>query len=175
MDGADGMDGIDGQDGADGNANVNNYRFISPSWGTTGSGMIINMPGILTEEVIENNLILIYVQTESANRTVLIPGSVWDLSRLRYVEFSVNINGFTGGMSIVSREADGAFTLNGDLEPLAWVNVVIAESLSGVTTNGNELASKTENFKDKALKNLSNAGVDVNDYHAVCDYYGIEY
>src|SRR5690606_22376093 len=76
-DGAMGPAGSDGTNGEDGNANVQTFIFNSPSWNITGSGMKLNLTGVLTDDVIENDVILTYVKPLNSNEPSMIPGKVF--------------------------------------------------------------------------------------------------
>lgn len=167
-DGVDGIDGVQGPAGQDGNANVQTYVYNSPSWGTA-SGMNIDMIGILTDDVIQNDAVLVYINhgTVIGDKTAIIPGSVWDGY---YRDYAVFLN--TETLNIVSLETDGSFTPNANLWNVNWVKVIIIASTNTTTTTGN---GRVVNTKQVVINELANAGIDINDYYAVCDYYGLAY
>lgn len=71
-------------------------------------------------------------------------------------------------IAIVSREANGDFTPNANLTALESVKIIIVEAASvTVVSKGTKRMT--------VLDTLSKAGVDVNDYDAVCDYYDIRH
>ncbi len=163
-DGIDGKDGADGQDGVDGNANVQTYIYNNPAWGL-GAGMDIDMTDILTDSVIENDAILTYVKHTAQGLINSIPGSVWNGN---YRDYAVFLH--TNDLQIVSLEMDGSFTPHANLWAIDWVKVVIIES-TNITDDG----AKSLNPQQEILYNLDKAGVDVNNYYQVMDYYGLEY
>jgi len=167
--------GADGTDGADGNANVQTYVYESPSWNTSGSAMYIDMSGILTDDILENDAILVYLKPIANTYVNLVPGLLW--SGTRYVNINVVIENSAGTLNdpftlmLVSHELDGSWTANAELVPLDWVKVVIIESTNTTTITGNGGVTKSQSINNE----LQAAGVDVNDYYAVMDYYGLEY
>lgn len=170
-----GADGTDGQDGTDGNANAQTYVFNNPAWGSA-SGMSINMPGILTDDVIQNDAILIYENhtTSFGDFTHIIPGSVWNGGYRDYAVFLYNStysNPETIG--IASLEMDGSFTPNANLWTVNWVKVIIIASTNTTTVSGNGRMANTSS-KEAVQQELAAANVDINDYYAVCAYYGID-
>ena len=167
-DGIDGRDGRDGVDGQDGNANVQTYVYNNPSWNSTGSGMTFQMTGILTQDVIDNDVILVYVKNPNDNHFYSVPGLVWCGSYIQYrhYTFYVGVNNLT----IVSLEKNGNFTPNSDLYPMEKAKIIIIESTNTTTTNGNG----SRPAKYKILDKMEKDGVDLNDYYQVCDYLNIE-
>ena len=160
-----------GQDGKDGNANAKTYVYNNPQWESTGSGMYIDMAGILTDDVINKDAILVYIQHTygSLVEINIIPGMVWRGFYRQYAVFLKNsTSSHPENLDIVSLEKDGSFTPNANLWPVDWVKVVIIES-NNTTTQNRMAMTPTE----KVLEQLTNANIDVNDYQAVCEYYGI--
>ncbi|MCF6367160.1 MAG: hypothetical protein L3J35_13295 [Bacteroidales bacterium] len=175
--GTDGVDGVDGVDGTDGNANVQTYIYNNPVWGN-GSGMYIDMSSVLTNEIIQNNVILGYVKHTGVSYATLIPGDVW--TGLVHRNYTMFVNGSPTTYSsvpeynimIVSLELDGTYTPNADLKEMEWFKVVIIEPTNITTTEGN---GKSLSPKQAIYNELENAGVDINDYYQVMDYYNLEY
>ena len=165
-DGADGTDGIAGTDGTDGNANVQTYIYNNPAWGIS-SGMNIDMTDILTDTVISTDAILTYVKHTGYGSIYSIPGSVWNGN---YRDYAVFLN--TNDLQIVSLEMDGGFTSNANLWAVDWVKVVIIESTN---TTIIDAGTKSLNNKQAIYYELDKAGVDINNYYQVMDYYGLEY
>lgn len=170
-DGTTGPAGIDGIDGQDGNANVQTYIYNNPSWNTSGPGMFIDMEDVLTNETIELDVILVYVKHGIYVNP--IPGLVWSGSWYRnYSVFFYDSNQTPPeNLLIVSLETDGNPTPNANLAPVEWVKVVIVESSDATSTIGN--GKSADHSKQEIYTELKNAGVDINDYRDVCDYYGI--
>ncbi len=164
--------GEDGVDGQDGNANVQTYIYNNPSWMSSGSGMLIRMDSILTDDVIENDAVLVYLKHTAVDFVSAIPGSVWVGSEYRdYALFLADSStSYSSSIIIVSMEMDGSLTPNDELAPVEWVKVVIIESTS-TTVDG----AKSLNPQQEILYNLDKAGVDVNDYYQVMNYFGLDY
>jgi hypothetical protein len=181
-DGADGQDGATGpagpagQDGQDGNANVQTYVYNSPSWGATTSVVDIDMAGILTDDILENDVLLSYVKHENLDMVSAIPGAVWTGTGgyRNYPVFYGNSVSSDPGIytfRMVSLEMDGTFTPHANLKPVDWVKIIIIESTNTTTASGN---GKAVSPQQAVYNELEEAGVDVNDYYEVCAYYGID-
>ncbi len=176
--GTDGIDGQDGTNGQDGNANVQTYVYNNPAWGATGSGMQIDMSSVLTNEIIQNDVILGYVKSTDVSYVTLIPGDVWTGSVHRNYTMFVNgsptsyDNVLEYSITIVSLELDGTYTPNANLKTMDWFKVVIIESTNTTTTDGN---SKNIDSKQKIYDELKASGININDYYQVMDYYGLKY
>ncbi|UMB52690.1 hypothetical protein MKD41_10115 [Lutibacter sp. A64] len=169
-DGADGIDGQDGADGADGNANVSTYVFNNPTW-TEFSYMKLSLGSFLTEHNIKEDVILGYVKNRNRISVYSIPGLYrGPLAWKNYtMEISAQLNIF-----IYSFELDGSLTPYADLLPMEWFKCVIIPSSSLTETDGNTAGKDSSKTKRQIILNkLEAAGVDVKDYNAVCDYYGI--
>ncbi len=175
-----GTDGSNGIDGVDGNANVTTYLFNEPEWGFGGS-MRLDMTGVLTTEVLTNDVILVYVRRNFTNseRVFQIPGWVHgafpDFPTQMITPYFTDSEGGAGAFQIpesvyvISRTIDDVGVPVAELIPLSWIKVIIIKSSS--TINGR--SNKDISPKDSVLNELKIAGVNVNDYHAVCKYYGI--
>ncbi len=176
-DGTDGINGIDGAtgpagaDGQDGNANVQTYIYDNPIWNTSGSGMFINMEDILTTKTIDIDVILVYVK--HGIYVNAIPGLVWAGSVYRnYSVFFYDSNQSPPeSLLIISLELNGNVTPNANLAPIEWVKVIIIDSTNVTNTNGN--GKSMTNSKQEIYNELENAGIDINKYDEVCDYFGI--
>ncbi len=179
--GTDGTDGVNGIDGVDGNANVTTYLFNEPEWGSSGS-MRLDMTGVLTTEVVTNDVILVYVRRNTGNnskRVFQIPGWVHgsfpNFPTQMMTPYFNDSEGGAGGSGIPesvyvsSRTIDNVGVPVAELIPLEWIKVIIIKSAN--TINGK--SSKDITPKDSVLNELKTAGVNINDYYAVCEYYGI--
>jgi len=170
-----GPEGPAGTNGQDGNANAQTYVFNNPAWGAA-SGMSINMLGILTDDVIQNDVVLTYVNHSTSNGdfTQIIPGSVWNGN---YRDYGVILYNSTCSnpetIGIISLEMDGSFTPNANLWPVNWVKVIIIASTNTTTVTGNGRMANVSS-KEAVQQELATANVDINDYYAVCAYYGID-
>jgi len=170
-----GTDGTNGIDGVDGNANVTTYLFNEPEWGSSGF-MRLDMTGVFTTEVVTNDVILVYVRRNFGNseRVFQIPGWVHgkfpNFPTQMITPYFTDSEGGAGAFQIPesvyisSRTIDNVGVLAAELIPLSWIKVIIIKSANTINGKSN---------KDSVLNELKIAGVNVNDYHAVCEYYGI--
>jgi len=155
-DGSDGSDGTDGTDGTDGNANV--QTFIHDTSSFSGTEISLDIPQI-TQDVIDNDVIISYIfnglnyyQVPGGG-----PGAMYvTRSWFRVGYFYIPFHNWDGTPYTIS-----AGTVDS-------VKVILVESTS--TTSG-----RTTNSKQQIYNDLNQAGVDITDYYAVCDYYGIDY
>lgn len=173
MDGRDGIDGIDGQNGEDGdngqdgNANVISRKFDLFNWNDT-SGRIEQLVywNALTKDVIENDAILFYMKTNHNGRYGVLPGEVVIDGTPSYMNVELG-PGYTSLISLKPNyNGTGSAYVpirTGDVD---FLRVVIIKSSS---------SSKSSNAKNNVLESLKAANINVNDYYAVCDYYGLEY
>lgn len=162
-DGEDSVDGEDGEDGDDGNANVQN--FIVDISSESGIFMNIRIPEI-TDEVRDNDLVLGYYTTGNGLTQYPMPG----LGHEAFFETRVSISSGFYVISFYNPDRSGdRFDLGMNNVTINTVRVLIIKSTSSTT-----VASKTTS-KEAVLNELNNADVDINDYYAVCDYYGIAY
>ena len=175
--GQDGTNGTDGIDGVDGNANVQSFRFQDPSWTTTSSSLGIadlNIPEI-TYDIVNYGAIIGYINfgTISTNTSgyILTPVS------------NKHINGYSGRWIIDSKSFPGSgifqFRLTKDdssviesLPPIYFAKVILINPSDMKTTVGN---GKNVSAQQSTLNELEAAGVNIEDYHAVMDYYGLEH
>lgn len=160
-DGADGADGTDGEDGADGNANVETTIFLNPTWSSSGL-MTLNSSNI-TQDAFDYYLILGYLKE----------GDVW---------YSANgnqaVGGYYKGYYDVGRYFIRAYDFNDVVDQtrptIVRAKVVIIKPSNVILTSGNGKSVSTKlNFKENLIADLTNAGVDLNDYQAVCKYFNI--
>ncbi len=162
--------GPEGPPGKDGNANVQTYIFNNPSWDNSHRSITIEMNGILTKEVIKNDVILVYIKHKAADYVSLLPATVWCQSHGVFREYSCDV--IPNFLEIISFELDGSRTLYSELAPVDWVKVVIIESSNVSTYSGN--SNKPSSSKQALLDKLEKDGVDINNYYDVCVYFGIE-
>ena len=180
--GEDGIDGVSGIDGVAGNANVTTYIFNEPQWSNGNPLIVLDMTGILTTDVLTNDAVLVYVRSntgQNSQKVFQIPGWVhgsfpnYPLQMI--TPYFTDSEGGAGGFQIPeriyisTRSVDNVTILTSEAVPLSWIRVVIIKTANTITGKSNKgLASK-----DKVLNKLKIAGVDVNNYHAVCKFYGI--
>ncbi|MCX7550667.1 hypothetical protein [Xanthomarina sp. F2636L] len=174
-DGAQGPAGMDGTDGADGNANVQTFIFNSPSWRASSSGMKLNLTDVLTDYVIENDVILTYVKFPDSEEPSIVPGKVFIGGSFKDIFVSYGTSTNTGfptpqHIGLVCFEENGNHTPNANLPAVEWVKVIIIESTNTTTTEGN---GRVMSGKEAVMHELQSAGIDLNNYDAVCSYYGI--
>lgn len=151
-----GTNGIDGADGEDGNANVQTFVFDTSSM--SGGEFYLSLPE-LTQDVLDNDVILGYNQASNGTYYQM-PGagmlSNYIAKPYLYSEsYNIRFDNWDGTLHSISA---------GDI---LLVKVIIIESSS--TTTGKSTS------KQQIYKELNQAGVDINDYYAVCDYYSIAY
>ncbi|MCK0156714.1 collagen-like protein [Cellulophaga sp. F20128] len=159
--GTDGADGEDGTDGADGNANVRNFTFDASTWSGSIGELTITQ---LTSDVLANDAILTYL-TNDDNFWFQVPCPVdsYEFDHAVFVTLSIGLIEF----DFADAAGQNVFISAGDLTS---GKVIIIEATSTTALKGT-----STNKKEQVLNELIQAGVDVKDYKAVCDYYGIEY
>ena len=147
-DGTDGVNGTDGVDGEDGNANVTSVLL-------EGSAIVIGNNDYsvieLTQDIYDNGVVLGYAQLPAA--------SFWET--LPLVDPSTNLV-----MLDIDRIYVGTIRL---VSTFANPNVNLRFILIAGFTN------KSLNSKQAIYDDLENAGVDINNYYEVMDYYGLDY
>ncbi|WP_273274321.1 hypothetical protein [Maribacter polysiphoniae] len=159
--GTNGEDGADGANGQDGNANVVAYTFNLSA--ESGSSISTDIPA-LTQDAIDNDLIIGYLQNSQSGTYYPIPAGVWPNGTGGFYDIAVDV---ALGKYWLHFYQVGEQTFNpiSNVE-LGTLKVVIAESSSTIAGKSNK-----ENIHTK----LKSAGVDINDYYAVMDYFGMEY
>ena len=154
--GEDGAPGPAGQDGVDGNANVKTFIFTNPTWDSF-SRIELSVPDI-TSDVVDNDVILGYWYDDFD----------WTSTNAQYWGGILRDWASVGTFTIEALEIDG--TVDSTPPQVYKAKVVIIESTSTTTTSGN---GKNASPKQAIYDELKSAGVNVNDYYQVCDYYGI--
>jgi len=167
--GDDGIDGIDGaigpagSDGQDGNANVIYSDWIIPTW-SVGSfyGVPVQEHFIttthLTQDVINYGVVLMYWKNYNDD--------IWSLPS----------SGLGGDLIIDFTFTENTIHLyifdeiNGTLPPA----IVQSNVFRYVIIPGNIPGKTSSDSRMEVLTELKNAGVDINDYYHVCDYFGID-
>lgn len=153
--GADGINGTDGTNGTDGNANVQTFIFDT----STETGTFISLSvSAITQDVLDNDVILAYTRNGSFYYNV--PGAVNGAS------FIVRSYAQVGFYYLIFYDWSGAShsISAGNIDE---VKLIIIESTSTTT------ARSTTSKRQVVINELAQAGIDINDYSAVCDYYGI--
>lgn len=151
--------GQNGTNGEDGNANVRVFKYdISQS---TGGSFTQEIPEI-TADVLENDLILGYIKTNIQENSP-IPATRAFIGGRSDVDVVVNIEIGKYQFSLYrTGTSDFLRVPEGSMEEL---KIIIAKSSS--------ISAKSEGTSMRSQ--LKNAGVDINDYYAVMDYFGLDY
>jgi len=160
--GAQGPQGPQGPAGTDGNANVQTFVFDTSE--DSGNSITIAIPEI-TLEVMQNDVILSYYSPFPLSNNSGLYYSMPGAGQLGNFVTRV-FTEFAGEFNIRFHNWDGTFynTTPGEVKV---VKIIIIESSS--TTTGKV------NSKQQIYNELNQAGVNIKDYYAVCDYYGIAY
>jgi len=177
-DGRDGVDGVDGEQGPpgeDGNANVLTIRFQSPQWADYPSPYLdflyLDVPQITYDDA-NHSAILHYISFQNDHYTLLPVDDFY-------------LNGVGPGFSIhdepTYQSTQIRFTKNTPFDPIPdptpsvdFLKIIIIRPSDIMDVVGNSSESgRSIDPKQRILNELENAGVDVRDYYAVCEYYGI--
>ena len=145
-DGKDGADGLQGIPGQDGNANVKTYVFENVAL-TTGNNNVFQLAE-LNQDIIDNGVVLGYV---SNVENAWYPMPYLDLGESVAIYY-VTLGSLALSSTIDSQELNFKFVLIG------------GSSGTGGKKSGEE-------SKNAIYNELNSAGVDINDYNAVMDYY----
>ena len=169
--GDDGTEGPAGADGQDGNANVQTIRFQSPQWNTSTQTlfkqMTLQVPEI-TNEDINYSVILHYISFQNQHYTLLPVDNHF-------------INGVGPGFSISASPSNLSSTIRiskttnvalpNPTPSVDFVKIIIIKPSDITTITGN---GRVSNPQQQAIYDeLATANVDINNYYAVCAYYGI--
>lgn len=155
-----GEDGTNGADGEDGNANVSTFTYDL----STESGATIAITATaLTQDVVENDLILGYLLKNEDTYTP-IPSSIYafGLNDNSDIAVEIQLNRYWMFFYEVGTENFKSVTA-GQLDEL---KLVIIESNS--TTSG-------KSSKEDILSKMKSDGVNTDDYYAVMDYFGLNF
>ncbi|RLD52989.1 MAG: hypothetical protein DRI94_01360 [Bacteroidetes bacterium] len=160
-DGTDGINGTDGADGTDGNANVTASAWITPVWSETNAiyGTFDYSDATITSDIMSSGVVLSYADWTGLEQFIYALPFSYDDSGSGIV--SVNFSIFSGGIEWWY-SAETNFTPNTNAK-LRYVIIPASSS------------NKSLNPQQEILYNLDKAGVDVNNYYQVMDYYGLEY
>ncbi len=160
-----GPQGPAGNDGQDGNANVSIIRLASDTinwqagsyFGRTANVFIIN-DNMVSQDIIDHGTVLGYGLLSG----VWFPMPfIWEKSggsSTQYLTFTY----------ILNEIKLYAYQTSGVLNPSNVREYRFMLITDNTVTSGRVAAGVS------VMDELKNAGVDVNDYYAVCDYYGIE-
>jgi len=149
-----GQDGTNGQNGEDGNANVQTFTFDVSA--ESGSSIDLSITEF-TQSVLDNDVILWYLKV--GNLSYPIPGSGPNAG------YVVRTYAQVGTTRLNFHNWNGtSYSINaGDID---MVKIIIIESTN---TTAKSLG------KQHVFNELKAAGVDINNYNEVMDYYGLDY
>ncbi len=157
--GADGTDGINGTDGQDGNANVTASPWITPTWSATSAtyGNFTYSDTAFTADILSTAAVLSYLDWLGDSTNIYTVPFTYGTSNI----ISYNFNLLLGKIRWFY------YAQSAIIPP---VNMRLRYVIIPSTT-----ANKSANPQQEILYNLDRAGVDVNNYYQVMDYYGLEY
>jgi len=163
-DGADGIDGVDGaqgpagQDGQDGNANVIYSDWFSPTWTVPSTSAYFNYSAPeITQEVLDTGVIMVYMRIY--NHVYPMPISFMGDTNPKEYDFWADLESLRIWFS-----AESSYSPSSTIK---FRYVIIP--------GNNNAAGRSINSSQSIYDELSAANVDINNYEAVCDYYGISY
>jgi len=157
--GADGTNGVDGTDGQDGNANVTASAWITPTWSATNTtyGSFDFADAAITSDIMNTGVVLSYTDWTGLGQFIYaLPYTFQDEGTV-----SVNFN-MQDGQIKWWFSADHNYTPNAGAK---FRYVLIPSSNT----------DKSANPQQEILYNLDKAGVDINNYYQVMDYFGLKY
>lgn len=156
-----GSDGTNGTDGADGNANVRTFIYDLTSFSGDEYSKIISE---FTQEVLENDVVLSYIKKS--------------ISYYPIPTTNLNLGQAGGDVDVQVKLNNGSFTMeffNSDSNISQPLNSGTLQSLKVVIIKSTGTTSGKQTTKENIQNQLKNAGVDINDYYSVMDYFGLEY
>jgi len=131
--------------------------------------MTLNLTGIMDSTVIADDVVLGYVQfTNSTTLVYPIPGNM-PYNQIYRVFMREN-----GQYEIRAYTLDGNVVSEADQKEISWVKIVIISSSNVTSYNGNSASKSGISKKQLLLDQITEAGVDLNDYYDVCNYFGIK-
>ncbi|MBD0778970.1 hypothetical protein HPE56_14310 [Maribacter sp. ANRC-HE7] len=164
-----GTDGVDGINGEDGNANVQTFVFKNA---IGNNGRLTLMIPEITKNIFDDGVVLGFVQPGE--------GSLAAIQMPYHNGTNQIIGGFyqIGSYSFqVYDEGNRQVGFDGDvlLNSIHAYRVVIIQpsNTTTITGNGSGKTFLPKNGKEAILDELSKAQVDIHDYYAVCEYYGV--
>ncbi len=162
--GEDGIDGVDGQDGEDGNANVIASDWITPAWSATNStyGYFRYPDTLITEDLINTGVLLSYADWTGLGQYIYALPFSFESNGT--VSLCYNFYSTSSEKSIMWWfSAENNYTPNSGMK-LRYVIIPASNS-----------SDKALNPQQEILYDLDKAGVDVNDYYQVMNYFGLDY
>ena len=156
--GAQGPAGQDGTNGQDGNANVQTYTFDT----STENGSIWTITASqLTQDVLDNDAILTYLRRSNGSYYSVPGTSFGDEIKAALLLSTIEFYFYNRMTGATITPAVGNYDL---------LKLVIIESSNTTAGRGTSKSKKQDIFNE-----LKAAGVDVNNYNEVMDYYGLDY
>jgi hypothetical protein len=157
--GPEGPAGIDGVDGIDGNANVQALSVDVSDW-EGGPTMIFNIPDNIDKN---KYAFLFYLESLNGEYIFPVPGASIDGSFNTTLFYSpIQENGtFDAQISFINTTDGTPF----DMPTNFFGRVIIIAA---------EIGTASKNGSADLLSELKAAGVDISDYHAVSNYFGLE-
>lgn len=155
-DGKDGQDGAQGEQGIagqDGNANVSTYTINFPTANQNSFGLPFPE---LTQDVLDNDVIITYFSYGNGIY-YHVPG----IANNYLIETEL----IPGAINIYFYSRQGGNNTNISTTPDIFLKTIIIES------NTASRSYEPNTIYDQ----LENANLDITDYFAVCDYFGIDY
>ncbi len=161
-----GADGLNGTDGADGNANVITISLLETdiTW-TEGSylGRISNVftldTAVVTQDIVDHGTVLGYCN---------LYDDIWYALPFTWENSGGTNRQYVFHSYFLNTIQLYAYQTTGLLDPGA-INEYRFLLITDNTVN------KSVSGKQNILMQLENAGVDINDYYQVMDYYGLKY
>ena len=164
--GEDGEQGIQGEKGENGTANVISKKFDLSGWNDPSG--VVNYSvywNELTMQAIENDAILFYIKTNHNGRFNPIPGRVI----INSISADIELELFTGGCTVISLKRNyngiGSAYIPVAAGDIDYLRIVIIESSISSKVGANYLTP---------INKLKAAGVDINNYLQVAEYFGLE-
>ncbi|MGO1584343.1 MAG: hypothetical protein ACTJHS_06320 [Mesonia sp.] len=142
------------------NTNVKTFTYDASSF--TGTYTEFSIPEI-TQDVIENEVVLTYLTDD---------GSYW-ISPSQPTDHTIKFDFLahtvlTVGTLILDYDDASGSKHHIDVGDLETFKVIIIKS-------PNTISKKAINTKQQIINELNQVGINMNDYYAVCNYYGIDY
>ncbi len=138
-------DGADGADGADGNANVTSVQINGVSFIDGETSYSVSE---LTQDILDNGVVISYFRDSGASTWFALPLS---LSGFEVFIQSIQLGTITIRANYNASNIDFRFVL-----------IEASNKSAGLTKQG-------------VFNELKAAGIDVNNYNEVMDYYGLDY
>lgn len=160
--GATGESGANGQDGVDGNANVITSNWLTADFGTytaLGVATVVIEDSRISQEVLDSYAVLGYYSLNDDYTSVFALPFTDPLLRSFSMENFVNIGEYVA----INFRSPGSTS-----QPIntGFIRYILIES----STTG-----KNSHGGSNTIDGLKAAGIDVNNYFAVMDYFGLQY